>query len=355
MLSNEELIRRTFELARQSGGANFPNPMVGAVLVKNGRIIGEGFHRQYGDHHAEIDALKNATESVAGATLYVNLEPCCHTHKQTPPCAQRLIQEKIKKVVIANLDPNPLVNGQGIKLLQAAQIEVEHGVLAPEGELLNEVFFHAQKLQRPFVHLKLATSLDGKIALPSGESQWITGAAARTHVHEQRAHSQAVMIGAGTLRADNPRLNVRLPDYQGAQPYRVIFTTSGKLPNDSQLFNDEYKERTLVYTQAPYTNAPRGIEVVKIDQLEAALRDLFARKLISLYLEGGAQLSAAFMQAGLVDRVSVYLNPSFLGAGPGAMGDLGLKQLAQRPQLTQVTGQWLGEDFCLTGRTKKGN
>jgi diaminohydroxyphosphoribosylaminopyrimidine deaminase / 5-amino-6-(5-phosphoribosylamino)uracil reductase len=353
MISNEAHIRRTFELARLGNGSTFPNPLVGAVLVKAGKIIGEGHHHFYGGDHAEVDALNNCTESVAGATLYVNLEPCCHTDKQTPPCAQRLIREGIKKVVICNLDPNPRVLGKGVELLRAAGIEVEHGILAAEGEALNEVFFHAQRKQRPFVHLKLASSLDGRIALPSGESQWITGEEARARVQEMRRTHQAVAVGAETLRQDDPSLTVRLSGYQGPQPCRIVFSQSGELPAAAKLFTDEHRERTLVYSQIK--REFNGVQSVTVANLSEALQDMYQRKIISVLLEGGSRLAAAFLQAGLVDRVSVFLNPSFLGAGPAAVSNFGLTQLAQRPRLVQTESCWLGADLLLSGRIDKGN
>lgn len=194
-MTYETYIQRTFELAKRGLGKTWPNPLVGAVIVKNGKIIGEGYHKRHGLDHAEVDAIKNCTESPEGATIFVNLEPCCHTNKNTPPCAQRLIQEKIKKVVISNLDPNPLVNGQGIQLLKENGIEVEYGILSDLGEKLNEVFFFSQRNKAPFIHLKLASTLDGKISMPNGESKWITGPIAREYVHELRSGVRRLSLG----------------------------------------------------------------------------------------------------------------------------------------------------------------
>ncbi|HXH74220.1 MAG TPA: bifunctional diaminohydroxyphosphoribosylaminopyrimidine deaminase/5-amino-6-(5-phosphoribosylamino)uracil reductase RibD [Bacteriovoracaceae bacterium] len=329
-MSPEQYIRRTFELALKGLGKTWPNPLVGAVIVKNGKVIGEGFHLQYGHDHAELCALKNCSESAAGATIYVNLEPCCHTNKQTPPCAQRLIEEKISKVVICNLDPNPLVNGKGVELLRSHGIEVQHGLLAEEGEKLNEVFFLSQRLRRPFIYLKMASTLDGRIALPNGESQWITGEESRAHVHTLRSQHQVVMVGAETFRKDNPKLNVRLPCYDGPQPYRAIISASGNLPKDSQ------HEKTLIYTS-----------------IEDAMKDLFERKLISILLEGGPRLAGSFMAKGLIDRVGIFLNPSFLGAGPSVIENLELKSLSERPFLEDLQSSTYGPDIFLTGRFKK--
>lgn len=349
-MTDEDFIRKTFELAKKGLGNTWPNPLVGSVIVKAGRIIGEGFHAKYGSDHAELSALKNCSESPEGATVYVNLEPCCHTNKQTPPCAQRLIQEKVKKVVISNLDPNPNVLGRGVELLKSHGIEVTHGILAHEGEKLNEVFFHAQRNKTPFVHLKMASTLDGKISMPSGESKWITQEVARAHVHELRSHHQAIMVGANTLRKDDPELNVRLPGYEGPQPYRIVFTLSGNLPEEAKLFNDHLKERTLVFTKSPLKLNIPSENIHVIESLEEAMQILFEKKLINLFLEGGAQLAGEFIKKKLVNRVSLYMNPSFLGTGASTLGDIGVKLLNERPRLTEMESSFKGEDLYLTGR-----
>jgi diaminohydroxyphosphoribosylaminopyrimidine deaminase / 5-amino-6-(5-phosphoribosylamino)uracil reductase len=346
-MDKEQLIRRTFELARQGLGSTWPNPMVGAVITKDGKIIGEGFHQRYGGDHAEIEALKKCTESPEGATIYVNLEPCCHTNKQTPPCAQRLVQEKIKKVVICNLDPNPAVNGKGVELLKKSGIEVEYGILSSEGEELNEVFFTAQKKRRPFVHLKLATTLDGKIALSNGESQWITGEASRRRVHELRSQCQAILIGAETLRKDDPSLTVRRPDFTGKQPLRVIFTESGRLDPKAKVFNDEWRTHTLVFTKTSLQLA--DVKALKFTTLEGALQSLFDQKIINVFLEGGANLATQFLTQGLVDRVSLFMNPSFLGEGRSALGNLGVSTLSERPTLKNIKSEMIEGDLFLTG------
>lgn len=349
-MTQEELIRKTFELAKKGLGHTWPNPLVGAVIVKDGRIIGEGYHHQQGQDHAEIDALKNCSESPEGATIYVNLEPCCHTKKTTPPCAQRLIKERIKKVVISNLDPNPLVNGQGVELLRAHGIEVEHGLLSEEGEALNEAFFLSQRKKRPFIHFKGAITLDGKTALPSGESQWITGEKARAHVHELRSLHQGIIVGGQTVRNDNPRLTVRLPGYEGKQPWRIVLTKSGILPKDAHLFTDELKHQTLIYTEQDLSFSFEPSQVIKIKSLSEVMEDLFQRRFIYLMMESGPELVSTFMREGFIDRISLYQNPSFLGPGKSLFNELGVSSLNQRPRLTQLESKWLGEDHFLTGR-----
>jgi diaminohydroxyphosphoribosylaminopyrimidine deaminase / 5-amino-6-(5-phosphoribosylamino)uracil reductase len=326
---------RALALARQAKGRTWPNPMVGCVIVKDGAVIAEGFHRQAGEAHAELDAINNAPAPVAGATLYVNLEPCCHSNKRTPPCAQRLIAEGIKTVVVANVDPHPAVSGAGIALLREAGIEVITGVLAQEGELLNEVFFHNQRTQKPFVHLKLASTLDGKIAMANGQSQWITGEAARLHAHQLRAEHMAIAVGAETIRQDNPQLTVRLPGYNGPQPLRLVFSRSGDLPKSASVFSDADAARTRLLLNP---------------DLDSTLAELFQQGIVNLLLEGGAGLAGSFLAGGHVQRISHYLNPSYLGQGKSALDDYGLKDLSRRIHLKHVEYSPLGADFHITGR-----
>jgi diaminohydroxyphosphoribosylaminopyrimidine deaminase/5-amino-6-(5-phosphoribosylamino)uracil reductase len=349
MMNDETFIRRTFALAQKGLGTTWPNPLVGAVIVKDGKVISEGFHSKKGEPHAELEAIQNAKESLRGSTIYVNLEPCCHTNKTTPPCAQRLIQEGFSKVVICNLDPNPEVNGKGVELLRAAGIEVEFGILEAEGEKINEVFFLSQRKKRPFIHFKTASTLDGKIAMPNGESQWITGEKAREHVHYLRSIQQAIIIGAETLRKDNPKLTVRLPGFTGVQPKRIVFTKSGDLPATHHLFTDEYKANTIVYS---FENLKFDFPFVKISSLKDAMDDLFSKSILSIMLESGSTLFSEFLREGFIDRVSIYQNPSFIGAGKSFIENLNLQRLADRPRLTDMESSWIGEDLYLTGRFK---
>jgi diaminohydroxyphosphoribosylaminopyrimidine deaminase/5-amino-6-(5-phosphoribosylamino)uracil reductase len=343
-------ILRTLELAKQGLGTTWPNPLVGCVIVKNGRVIAEGYHRKSGEPHAELDAINNATESLKGSTVYVNLEPCCHTNKKTPPCAQRLIEEGVKKVVICNLDPNPEVNGQGMSLLRDHDIEVVYGIHEELGEELNEVFFHAQRKKLPFVHLKMASTLDGKIAMPDGESRWITSEESRKEVHHMRSLHQAIMIGAGTLRTDNPKLNVRLDHFKGEQPWRIVFTSSGDLPSDKHLFTDELKEKTLVFTKSECKVDLPSNQIIRVQSLRDALEKLYARKIINILLEGGPTLAGELMKENLIQRVSLFMNPSFLGDGLANLGPFGLTNLNQRPKLKNMTTKMISEDLFLTGR-----
>ncbi len=223
-------MKKVFELAKQGIGLVSPNPLVGSLIVKDSQIIGAGFHERYGQFHAELNAIVSAKQPLKGATLYCNLEPCCHTNKQTPPCAQRIIKEGISRVVIANRDPNPEVNGGGIALLKQMGIEVIENICQEEGELLNEVFFTFHRKKRPFIHLKYAQTLDGNIACSSGDSKWITHENARKKAHEMRLKYDAILIGAGTLVADNPALTIRFIESEKKCPKKASFLIAVRFP-----------------------------------------------------------------------------------------------------------------------------
>ncbi|MFP5459054.1 MAG: bifunctional diaminohydroxyphosphoribosylaminopyrimidine deaminase/5-amino-6-(5-phosphoribosylamino)uracil reductase RibD, partial [Bacteriovoracia bacterium] len=320
--THEHFMRRALELAKKGEGLVSPNPLVGAVIVKDNRIIGEGYHARQGAPHAEPSALKNATEDVTGATLYVTLEPCCHTKKLTPPCAPLVIEKKIKTVVIANLDPNPHVHGKGVEQLKASGIEVITGVLESEGEALNEIFFHRMRTGRPFVTLKTAATLDGKTALPTGESKWITGPEARLDGHQGRRAHDAIVIGAETLRRDDPELTVRLPGTTiERMPWRIVLTQSGNLPTKSKLFTDSYRERTLIVTGADTKiSVLPETQIIRLNTLapfpfSELYQHLATRGIHSLWLEGGSALHSLFLQSGEVDRLVLYLAPKLMGQG----------------------------------------
>ncbi|MCD6129075.1 bifunctional diaminohydroxyphosphoribosylaminopyrimidine deaminase/5-amino-6-(5-phosphoribosylamino)uracil reductase RibD, partial [Candidatus Bipolaricaulota bacterium] len=233
---HEEYMRRALELARLGEGYTRPNPLVGAVVVKDGEVIAEGYHARYGGPHAEMVALSRAGERARGADLYVNLEPCVHWGK-TPPCVDRIIAAGIRRVILAARDPNPLVNGKGVDKLRSAGIEVVEGVLREEAEKLNEIFFHWVKTQRPFVALKLAMSLDGKIASRTGKSRWITGEEARKKVHELRRRYAAVLVGVNTVLTDDPQLTVR--EVEGPQPLRIVLDSRGRIPLSAKVLSGE--------------------------------------------------------------------------------------------------------------------
>lgn len=300
-MSNDYFMQKCFKLALKALGNTSPNPLVGCVIVKNNKIVATGYHQKSGTAHAELDAINNTTESLQGATLYCNLEPCCHLNKKTPPCAQRIIKEGITKVVISNLDPNPEVAGKGVNLLRENGIEVITGVLEHEGAILNEVFFTHITKERPFIHLKWAQTIDGKIATKSHDSKWITSVESRQRVHFERSCYDAVAVGAKTAIKDNPELTIRIKDQQTYSKKRIVFTKGlQELPSDLKLFTDQYSKNTIVKD---------------LSNLSQALKELYLDGIKSIYIEGGAQTLNLFLEKQLFDRISVYIAPKILGDG----------------------------------------
>ena len=326
-------MRRCFELAMGGDGLVSPNPLVGALLVKNGKIIGEGFHVESGQHHAEVNTINRVKGSIEGSTLYCNLEPCCHTNKRTPPCTDLIISRGISRVVISNLDPNPLVSGRGVERLRQAGIEVSVGLLEEKGHLLNEVFFKYITTKRPFVHLKVAQTIDGRIATSSGHSKWITNQSSRARVHQLRAKYDAICVGRETLNLDNPQLTVRLdPPYRGKAPYRVILGNPNKMNLDSRVFNDSLADRTIVACSdvelsklnltARNLLESRNVKFIEIDETRKGKIDwakLIARlgecMITSLFIEGGSGIYSDLISNRLVDRLSIFIAPKVFGSG----------------------------------------
>lgn len=350
-------MQKCFDLALKGKGTASPNPLVGSVIVKEGQIISEGFHLRPGLAHAELDAIQNAKESIKGATLYCNLEPCCHTNKRTPPCAQRIIKEGFSKVVISNLDPNQEVAGKGVKLLQEAGIEVIVGVEKEKGLEINEIFFHHIINQRPFVHLKMAQTLDGKLATKTMDSKWITNDESRLHVHQQRLGYDAILVGANTLKKDNPSLTIRIPGQDELPLKRIILSTKGDLPFEAKVFNDQFKElTTVILPKSLEGNHPfKTIYCELLENGEFNLRELLSLlynelSITSLYVEGGQRVHTSFIHQQLYDRISVYIAPKILGEGYNTIGDLG-HELMQNA-LTYVDKKWkqFGDDIMFTAR-----
>lgn len=335
---HETYIHRTFELALKARGMVSPNPLVGCVVVKNDEIIAEGFHRGPGQMHAEPDALKFLSAAdVEEATLYCNLEPCCHTSKRTSPCTSLLLDKKPKRIVISNLDPNPEVAGRGVELLRQAGIEVTTGVLEDEGGKLNESFFKFITSGLPFVHLKIAQTLDGRMCSKTGSSQWITDSKARALVHQWRNDFDAVMIGAGTLRSDNPSLTPREALIKNKDcPWRIVVTGVQKQFNhDLHLLSDDYRELT---------------RFVAGDDLLQMMRDLGASGITSILVEAGPRLSNSLLHAGLVDRLSLFIAPKYLGNGESFYLDEGALKMSEAKNLSSVEIQTVGDQVLITGR-----
>jgi diaminohydroxyphosphoribosylaminopyrimidine deaminase/5-amino-6-(5-phosphoribosylamino)uracil reductase len=353
-----QFLRRTLRLARRALGRTSPNPMVGAVVVRDGVVYGEGFHSKAGEAHAEVCALRAAGAQADGATLYVSLEPCSHTGR-TPPCADAVVRAGICRVVFASLDPNPLVAGAGAARLRAAGIEVEYGALTAEEQRLNAAYRYWICTRRPFVTVKCAASLDGKIATRSGESQWITGEAARRDVHRLRSVHDAILTSSATVLTDNPALTARLPG--GRDPQRVIVDATLRTAPDAQVYAAAARPPILATTVAdPARLAPfraRGVEVLTLPaidghvDLQALMAALGARQITSLMVEAGGTFTAALLAAGVVHKVRWYLAPLLIGGRDAtpAIGGAGVSALADALRLQDVTWKRVGEDLRVEG------
>jgi len=350
-------------LARKGRGMVSPNPLVGAVIVQGNKIVGSGYHHFYGGPHAEVYALKSAGERARGADLYINLEPCCHRGK-TPPCTDALIKSGIRRAFIGITDPNPLVSGRGIRKLRKAGIEVATGILQKECRLLNEPFIKYITQKVPFVVLKLAATLDGKIATTSGDSRWISGEAARRLVHRLRSEVDAVLVGSGTVLADDPQLTVR--HYSGANrknPVRIVVDTRLRTPLSSQLLRTAHEIKTIIATtqQAPKSKISKikqcGAEVFvassrngRVD-LKRLMRHLAQQGIAYVVVEGGSELSAAALRDGVVDKVFFFYAPKIIGGAHAhsMVGGKGVPRISDAIRLTNVHYKKLGEDILVEG------
>ena len=351
---------RALTLARRGLYHTDPNPRVGCVLVREGAIVGEGWHRRAGEPHAEANALDAAGERARGATAYVTLEPCCH-YGRTPPCTDALLAAGVSRLVAAMSDPNPQVAGKGLAILRDAGLAVECGLLAAEAQALNPGFIRRMTEGRPFVRVKLAMSLDGRTALSSGESRWLTGEAARLDVQRLRARSSAIVTGSGTLLADDPGLDVRLPEAE-RQPLRVILDTGLRTPPTAKTFH--LPGAVLVCTavadaarQAPLREAGAAIAVLPrlgsgLD-LRAVTRELARRECNELHVECGPALAGALLQAGLLDELVIYLAPLLLGDRARGLFQLPeLTQMRERRELEILDTRAVGRDWRLTLRPR---
>lgn len=366
----EAWMRRALDLAARGRGTTSPNPMVGAVLVRDGQVVGEGFHRAPGGPHAEALALERAADRAAGAACYVTLEPCAH-HGRTPPCAAALIAAGVTRVVAAIEDPDPNVRGQGFARLRAAGVQVQVGVGAAAAEAQNAAFLLHRRHGRPRVTLKAAASLDGKVAAPDGTSQWITGEAARADAHRLRSEADAVAVGAGTALADDPRLTARLPGWSGRQPLRVLVDASGRAGAAGHLF--DAAAPTLVATTAGARPAAlqawaaAGAEVLVCPEATAAtgeagvdlawlVKALGERGVLELLVEGGPRLHASFWAAGLADRLVWYLAPLVIGGdgAPGLLPAAGARTLTAARAVRVEAIDRLGEDLRIVGYPREG-
>ena len=363
MTEAEQYMQQALDLAKTAMGHTSPNPMVGCVVVKNGKLVASGCHERYGEFHAERNALTRCKEDLTGADLYVTLEPCCHQGK-TPPCTDIIIERKIGRVFVGALDPNPKVDGGGIKILREHGIEVITGILEQECLALNEIFFHYITTGLPYVAMKYAMTLDGKIASANGDSKWVTGEKAREHVHFLRKKYSAILAGIDTVLADDPLLNCRTEE--GVDSIRVICDSHLRLPMDSQIVKTAGKIRTI----AAYTDAEEGtkkklestgVELLQISEknghvdLEKLIRTLGEKKIDSILVEGGGNIHGSLLQTGLVNRVYAYIAPKLIG-GKNALSPVGGDGIEKMKDAVVLQNQeilHLGADYCIRGDVVK--
>lgn len=362
-MEDEIYMAEALHLAKNGIGRTSPNPMVGAVIVKDGRIIASGWHRKAGTPHAEIHALNMAGELARDATIYVTLEPCAHFGK-TGPCADALIKAGLRRVVVAMLDPNPLVSGKGIEKLRTAGLEITLGVLEDEAKKLNKVFCKWVSTGFPFVILKTAMTLDGKIATKDGESKWITGEAARERVHELRDRVDAIFVGIGTVLADNPSLTTRISGGIGKNPIRVILDSAAKIPLDAKVLTDKAAKTIVAVSERASRERVReilntGAEVVTAGEdrvdLKALLKILGEREITSVLIEGGGEVNFSFAREKLFDRIYAFVAPKILGGGlsKSAFGGDGFDKLSSAAVLENTEIEKLGEDLLIRADRKK--
>jgi diaminohydroxyphosphoribosylaminopyrimidine deaminase / 5-amino-6-(5-phosphoribosylamino)uracil reductase len=359
-------MNRVLELARLGEGRTSPNPLVGAVIVKDGRIIGEGYHGYYGGNHAEVEAINSAKESVKGSTIYVNLEPCSHFGK-TPPCAKRLVEEGFRKVVVSILDPNPKVAGRGIEILKENGIEVEVGLLEKEARELNEVFIKYITKGIPYIYLKYAMTLDGKIASCTGDAKWISNEKSRQEVHKLRNKVSGIMVGIGTILADDPSLNTRLVEGNSKDPIRIIVDSNCRIPSIAKVLHLDSDAKTIVVI-TKYADLLKiaeieavGAEVLMIDDkdgrvdLKSLMRVLGNRGLDSILIEGGGELSYSALEEELIDKVQVYIAPKIIGGSkaPTPVAGKGISLMKDAIELYDLKRKILDEDILIEGYVMK--
>jgi diaminohydroxyphosphoribosylaminopyrimidine deaminase/5-amino-6-(5-phosphoribosylamino)uracil reductase len=362
-MNDEFYIKRALRLASKARGMTSPNPMVGAILVKNGMIVSEDYHRRPGGPHAEALVIEKAGKNAQGSTLYVNLEPCCHSDKRTPPCTKAIINAGIKKVIIGMIDPNPSVSGKGVLELERAGIQVKIGIHEKESKILNEFYVRYITSGRPFVILKIAMTLDGKIATPDGQSKWITGEEARRMVHRTRSSVDAILTAIGTVKADNPHMTRRIRG--GKNPLRIVIDPHLEIPMDAHILNTP--PETVIVTRKTDIQGEKitgiekkklhdkGIQIIEYEGEKANLlwliRKLGMRGITSILIEGGSSLNAYALSEGIVDKVMFFIAPKIMGGVKSftAIGGETYRRLEEIYRVTDLKIRKIGEDFLIEG------
>lgn len=359
-VTDMDYMKLALNLAKKGMGFVNPNPMVGAVIVKDDRIIGKGWHKKCGELHAERNAFANCTEDCAGATIYVTLEPCCH-YGRTPPCTEAIIENRIARVVIGSSDPNPLVAGKGAQVLRDHKIEVIEGVLNDECDELNEIFMHFITTKLPFVTMKYAMTMDGKIACYTGASQWITGEEARNNVQCDRLRHSAIMVGVGTVIADNPMLTCRLEN--GRNPVRIVCDTKLRTPLDSNIVETACNIPTIIATCSKdlskiHEYESYGCRIITTDEIEGhvnlreLMRILGEQKIDSILLEGGSQLNWSALNSGIINKIQTYIAPKIFGGiqAKSPVSGLGVPSPNNAFKLTNTKIRQIGDDFLIESK-----
>ena len=362
VLEDAFYMKRVLELAARGSGSTSPNPLVGAVIVKEGRIIGEGWHERAGEPHAEINAIRNTSEDVENSTIYVNLEPCSHFGR-TPPCAEELVKRKFKRVVVAMEDPNPLVAGQGIKLLRDNGIQVDVGIDRIEALMLNDIFIKHITKKTPFVLLKTAMTLDGKTATKTGDSKWISGELSREYVHHLRNRYSSILVGLNTVEKDDPELTARLEGVENINPIRIIMDSRGRIPADAKVLRIEKDKRTIIATTENMCEEKqkyledKGAELIITDNKEGKvnirqlMEKLYQKGIDSILVEGGGTVAASFLEEGYIDKVSFFIAPIIIGGStaPTPVMGSGVSFIRDGYKLKYQRVSTFGQDILVEG------
>ncbi len=359
-MTDEFYMKRALKLAGRGEGSVSPNPMVGAVIVRGNRIIGEGYHREFGENHAEINANDNASEDIEGAVFYVTLEPCSH-HGKTPPCVNRIVEVRPSRVVIGTADPNPLVSGRGIEILKRHGIETKVRILEEECGRLNEVFFKFIQTRIPFVTLKFAQTIDGRIATLTGHSRWISSGPSLRFAHKLRSLHDGIMVGMGTILKDDPELTVRL--LKGGNPARIIVDSTLRMPADACVLKNQETAKTIIATTPDHSRKKlsqlrnAGIDVIIVNKddrgkvdLKGLLTELGKKEISSILVEGGSEIITSFLKERLADRIVIITAPKITGEGIPSVGDLGIRKIDDSIRLSLRKVFRKGDDIIIDAR-----
>ena len=354
MISHKKYMEIALKLAEKGKGSVSPNPLVGCIIVKRGRIVGKGYHKKYGEEHAQINALKTAGKKANNATMYVNLEPCSHWGK-TPPCTEKVVEAGIREVIIGMEDPNPLVDGY--KELKFRGLKTKIGILREDAKKLNEAYIRYTKTKKPFVTLKLAMSLDGKIATSSGDSKYITGREARTYVHQIRHETDAIMVGVNTVIKDNPLLDSRL--FKGKNPMKIILDSTLKISKKAKVLKDPSKVIIATTNKAPKNKVKefhqKGVTILTLKSinglvdLTGLIKELGKSEISSVMIEGGSELSGNAIKEGIINKLMIFTAPKIIGNGLDPIKNLGIKKVKKAIKLKNISTRKIGKDILVEG------